>query len=69
MKVELKLSPDTIFATARLLEQVYEMSNAIGQSEKLIRSISYDVADAFLSKQKAVRKKQSLFEDKKKYKI
>jgi hypothetical protein len=69
MKVELKLTADTINAAARLLEQVYDLPAPLGQGEKIIRSIAYDVADAMLSKQKTIRKKQTLFDSKKKYKI
>ena len=69
MKVELKLTADTINAAARLLEKVYDLPAPWGQSEKIIRSIAYDVADAMLSKQKSIRKKLNLFDAKKKYKI
>jgi hypothetical protein len=69
MKVELKLTADTINAAARLLEQVYDLPNPLGQSEKIIRSIAYDVADAMLSKQKTIRKKLNLFDAQKKHKI
>jgi len=69
MKVELKLTADTINAAARLLEQVYNLSAPNGQSEKVIRSISFDVAETMLSKQKSVRKKQSVFDTKKKHKV
>jgi hypothetical protein len=69
MKVELKLTPDTINAAARLLEKVYDLPAPLGQSEKIIRSIAYDVADAMLSKQKTIRKKLNLFDAKKKHKI
>lgn len=69
MKVELKLTADTINAAARLLEKVYELPAPLGQSEKIIRSIAYDVADTMLSKQKTIRKKLNLFDAKKKHKI
>lgn len=69
MKVELKITSDTINATARLLEQLYDLPTPLGQRETIIRSIAYDVADAMLSKQKSVRKKLNLFDAKKKYKI
>ena len=69
MKVELKLTADTINAAARLLEKVYDLPAPLGQSEKIIRSIAYDVADAMLSKQKTIRKKLNLFDAKKKHKI
>ncbi|MCB6131652.1 hypothetical protein LIT53_12255, partial [Flavobacterium psychrophilum] len=68
MKVELKLNADTINAAARLLEQVYDLPAPLGQNDKIIRSIAYDVADAMLSKQKTIRKKINLFDAKKKYK-
>lgn len=69
MKVELKLTADTINAAARLLEKVYDLPAPLGQSEKIIRSIAYDVADTMLSKQKTIRKKLNLFDAKKKHKI
>jgi hypothetical protein len=69
MKVELKLTADTINAAARLLEKVYDLPTPLGQSEKIIRSIAYDVADTMLSKQKTIRKKLNLFDAKKKHKI
>jgi hypothetical protein len=70
MKVELKLTADAINAAARLLEQVYDLPPAtLGQSEKVIRSIAYDVAETMLSKQKTIRKKQTLFDAKKKHKV
>ncbi|WP_133147981.1 hypothetical protein, partial [Flavobacterium psychrophilum] len=62
MKVELKLNADTINAAARLLEQVYDLPAPLGQNDKIIRSIAYDVADAMLSKQKTIRKKINLFD-------
>ena len=69
MKVELKLTADTINAAARLLEKVYDLPAPLGQSEKIIRSIANEVADAMLSKQKTIRKKLNLFDAKKKHKI
>ena len=69
MKIELKLNADTINAAARILEQVYDLPAPLGQNEKLIRSIAYDVAETMLSKQNSVRKKLSLFDSKKKHKI
>ncbi|MEB3443101.1 hypothetical protein, partial [Flavobacterium psychrophilum] len=60
MKVELKLNADTINAAARFLEQVYDLPAPLGQNDKIIRSIAYDVADAMLSKQKTIRKKLNL---------
>ncbi|UOP31870.1 hypothetical protein MWM28_00015 (plasmid) [Flavobacterium psychrophilum] len=44
MKVELKLNADTINAAARFLEQVYDLPAPLGQNDKIIRSIAYDVA-------------------------
>ena len=69
MKVELKLYADTINASAQLLEQVYNLSTPLGQSEKVVRSIAYDVAETMLSKQKSIRKKLNLFDAKKKHKV
>ena len=69
MKVELKLNADSINATAQLLEQVYCLAPPLGQSQNIIRSIAYDVTEIILSKQKTIRKKQTLFDAKKKHKI
>jgi hypothetical protein len=69
MKVELKINTDTINAAARLLEQIYYLPMPLGQNEKIIRSIAYDVAEVLLSKQKTIRKKMSLFDTNKTHKI
>ena len=68
MKIELKLTADQVFATAKLLEQVY-YSEPADTNQKLMRSIAIDVADKYISKQHALHSKQSLFDAKKKHKI
>ena len=69
MKVELKINADTINAVVRLLEKIYELPSPTRQPDKLTRSITYDVIEVLLSKQKTIRKKQTLFDVQKKHKI
>ena len=69
MKVELKLSNDTIIAVNQLLCQVYLLPASIDQQVKLMRSIIYDVADRFDKKVKTQIKKASLFDAKKRTKF
>ena len=68
MKIELKLTADQIFATAKLLELVYE-SKPVDTNQKLMRSIAMDVADKFTSKQITLYSSQNLFDNKKKHKM
>lgn len=68
MKIELKLSPDQIFAVANLMEKVYE-TNPIDIDQKIMRSIALDVADIYIKKQHSLYKKQNLFDVKKLHKI
>jgi hypothetical protein len=68
MKIELKLTADQVFATARLLEQIYE-SKPTDIQQKLMRSIALDVADKYIKKQHSLYTKQNLFDAKKKHKI
>jgi hypothetical protein len=68
MTIELKLSPDQIFAVANLMEKVYE-TNPIDVQQKIMRSIALDVADIYIKKQHSLYKKKSLFDVKKLHKI
>lgn|SRR5690554_1291589 len=70
MKIELKLSNDSIIVCDQILAKVYEVnfySNKI--DEKVILSIIYQVADFFSNKCKNIKKKADLFNIKKKHKI
>lgn len=68
MKIELKLSPDQVFAVAHLSEQIYQ-SNPTDVYQKIWRSIALDVADIYIKKQHHLYKKQTLFDAKKLHKI
>jgi hypothetical protein len=68
MTIQLKLTPDQIFAVAKLLEKVYQ-TNPIDVQQKITRSIALDVADIYIKKQHLLYKKQSLFDVKKLHKI
>ncbi len=70
MKVELKLSPDTLLAINNVLQNVYSYS--IGNIEvlqKVHRSIGFQLAETFEKKVKSQLKKHNLFEADKKIKI
>lgn len=69
MNIEPKLTADQVFAVAKLLEQVYETYPSSNPDQKLVRSISFDLADKFTTKQRTVYKSNSLFDTKKKYKM
>lgn len=68
MNIELKLTPDQVFAVAKLLEQVYD-TNPIDINQKVMRSIAIEVADIYIKKQHSLYKKQTLFDAKKLHKI
>ncbi len=68
MKVELRLTADSIVAVNQLLQNIYELT-ATSKHEKVYRSIGFELADKFDSKAKSLIKKTSLFDTKKKHKI
>jgi hypothetical protein len=68
MKIEIKITADQVFATSKLLQQVYD-TTPVDVNQKIMRSIALDVADKYISKQHALYTKQDLFDAKKKYKI
>ena len=69
MKVELKIKIDTIFAINKILQNVYDGKSAIELTQKIYRSIGFELADKFDKLQKANIKKNTLFDSKKKHKI
>lgn len=69
MKIETKLTSDQIFAVAKLLEQVYDTYPEIKKQDKLVRSIAFDIADKFTTKQRTIYKSNTLFDQKKKYRV
>lgn len=69
MKIELKLSTDSIIAVNELLCNVYEVENSIGKKANVHRSIGFDLADKFDRKCKELIKKQCIFNATKKHKI
>lgn len=69
MKIELKLTIDSLISTTSLLMLVYNQDATLNKQEKVLRSIGFDLADKFDSKTKALQKKASLFDETKKPKI
>lgn len=69
MKVELKLKIETIFAINKLLKGVYETALPMELTQKIYRSIGFDLADKFDKLQKSNFKKSTLFDEKKKHKV
>lgn len=69
MKVELKLNIDTIFAINKLLQQVYDTNTPMEITQKIYRSIGFDLADKFDKLKKSNIKKATVFDTKKKYKV
>lgn len=68
MEVKLKISADAVFAIDKLLQDVYSVASfPQAQDAKLFLSISYDLSDKFNSKSRSIVKKQTLFNEKKKY--
>jgi len=64
MKVELKLSTETIIALYNLLEMVYDLPISTEKRENVYKSIGFDLADKFSSKAKTIIKKANLFSNK-----
>ena len=70
MKIDLKLSTESLLAATSLLSMLYGDSwHCIDAQQTAIKSIGYDVFDKFDSKAKAVRKNANLFTSKKTTKI
>lgn len=69
MKIEIKLSNDSLISINNLLKQLYEAENSQNKKEKVYRSIGFDLADKFDAKAKNLVKKSSLFDPKKKLKF
>lgn len=65
MKVELKLSNDTLMATNKILKEIYELPLSQVKRENVYRSIGFDLADKFDKKCKTQIKKANLFDNKK----
>ena len=65
MKVELKISTDTLMAANKILKEIYNLPASTDKRENIYKSIGYDLADKFDSKCKARIKKANLFEKKK----
>jgi hypothetical protein len=68
MKIELYTS-DQVFAVAKLLEQVYNLSPSTTSDQKATRSIAFDLEEKFSSKRKQLIKNNNLFEVGKTYKM
>ncbi|MCH4824276.1 hypothetical protein ML462_13960 [Gramella lutea] len=65
MKIELKLSTDTLMAANKILKEVYNLPVSCVSRENVYKSIGMDLADKFDSKCKAQIRKANLFENKK----
>ena len=62
MKVELKLSPDTILAANKLLRNVFKISFSSEIQENVFKSIGFDLSEKFEKKTKSLIKKADLFD-------
>lgn len=60
MKIELKISPDQLLATASVLEDV-DTVRALTINEKLLLSIAYDLKDKICQKSTKTKRKTDLF--------
>lgn len=69
MKIELKLTADQIFATAKFLQQIYILHQTNNPQQIIHRSIAFDLEEKFTTKCKRLIKKSTIFEAKKTYKI
>lgn len=68
MKIELNLTAEEIFSIHTVINPVYA-AKAITREGKVIQSIGFELADKFDSKQKSLKKKQNLFDTKKRHKV
>ncbi len=69
MKIELRMNSDSILAVNELLQHLYALEVSVDKQERVYKSIGYDLADKFDTKAKALKKKSTLFDLKKSYKI
>ncbi|CDF80598.1 hypothetical protein BN863_28860 [Formosa agariphila KMM 3901] len=69
MKIELKLSNDTLLATHAILQYVYVVSYGNKTLENVHKSIGFELADKFDKKVKTQKKKATLFDQKKKISV
>lgn len=60
MKIDLKISPDQLIATASVLEDI-DTARAISSNEKLLLSIAYDLKDKICQKSSKTKRKTDLF--------
>lgn len=68
MKIELNLTAEEIFTVTTVLNPIYT-AKAIKREGKSLFSIGLDLVDKFETKSKSLKKKQNLFDSKKKHKI
>ena len=61
MKIELKISPETIFAVNKTLRRVFEIAPSNNQRENVHKSIGFDLSEKFEKKTKSLIKKSDLF--------
>lgn len=69
MKVKTKLKPDTIRIVNNLLQEVYSMQFPTKKMERLYLSVTYELADKFAAKTKALIKNMNLLNSNKKHEI
>jgi hypothetical protein len=60
---------DQVFAIAKLLGLVFDMSKSVDQAQRALYSIALDLEVIFSNKRKVVKKSPSLFEMDKKYNV
>lgn len=60
MKIDLKISPDQLIATASVLEDI-DTARAMSSNEKLLLSIAYDLKDKICQKSSKTKRKTDLF--------
>ncbi|MEO2064468.1 MAG: hypothetical protein ABGW97_15910 [Christiangramia sp.] len=69
MKIELKLSEDTLMAANKVLRELWEMPVSTDERENVFRSIGYDLAQTFETRVKAQIRKANLFDNSKPLKM
>jgi hypothetical protein len=69
MNIEIRVRIETIFAINRLLQGVYEAEVPMEVTQKIYRSMGFELADKFDKIQKSNIKKPTLFDYKKLHKI
>lgn len=57
MKIEIELTKNSIQAISEVLQRIYTLPVSVDKTEKVYRSIGYELADKFESKSKQVAKK------------